>query len=113
MSNLRWCEECGRQMVTQRRGARFCGPKCKNAWHNKRAAVADPAHKRLEAPSTPENGPRRASRDGSGTKLYLTEADLRLIDEALYFLGPLPESAKPLQNKLDRALQRVGRKEQS
>lgn len=57
-----------------------------------------------EALSGPENGLSR--RPGAG--LYLTAEEIRVLRLAIYFLQPLPARMKPLEDKLDRAAERVG-----
>jgi hypothetical protein len=47
IGEVRTCDECGKHMITQRRGARFCDDDCKNLWHNKHRRSQSATGKRL------------------------------------------------------------------
>jgi hypothetical protein len=48
----RTCDQCGKHLISQRRGARFCGDECKNAWHNKARLRQGTTDKRLARPQS-------------------------------------------------------------
>lgn len=43
----RTCDQCGKHLVTHRKGARFCDEDCKNTWHNEQRRKDDAPSKRL------------------------------------------------------------------
>jgi|SRR6478609_10325537 len=109
MTSERTCDQCGKHLISKRRGARFCDSDCRNAWHNKQPPESDATSKRLEGVRGPERVPRRASRDGLGTKVYLTPEDIR---DLLNHLSPThyfysPESEERLRVKFLAAARRA------
>jgi hypothetical protein len=53
-AQFRSCDQCSKHLVTQRKGARFCGEECKNAWHNKQRLTGPTTDKRLAPASGTE-----------------------------------------------------------
>lgn len=109
--NGRACDECGKALITLRKGARFCGRDCKNAWHNKHRSAASPTDKRLQAVQRAEKQPRRRSRDGSGVRIYLSADEIAALREVIGSIAARVLGVPQLPSKLDRAAQRVERKE--
>ena len=68
----RVCEECGKGFYTKQKNARFCRDKCRfRAWD--REHPREPAKQPYNGSA---GGKRRASRDGKGTRVYLTPDEL-------------------------------------
>lgn len=100
---MRTCDECGKQLVTQRKGARFCDKDCSNAWHNKERRGSTATDKDLTPARSSENGRRRPSRDGHGTRIYLTS------EEAVFLARG--EVLDTVADKASFAADRIERKE--
>lgn len=68
------CEHCGRSFEAKRSHARFCSDSCRAAhWaKNRKNARERPGERVVEAS-------RRPSRDGRGTKVYLTPYQLGTV----------------------------------
>lgn len=91
MSETRTCDQCGKRLITQRAGARFCGKDCNNAWHNEQRRRDTATDKHL----TPA---KRAQNTSSGELRDISEArkraavkeptDCDLIALALKVAGP-------------------------
>jgi hypothetical protein len=104
----RTCDECGQRLVTQRRGARFCDQTCRAAWHNRERRGSGPTAKRIEAARGRNGGSRRASRDGSGTRIYLLPAQLEALSHSRLAPGVDAEAWRSAQKKLGAAQRRLG-----
>jgi hypothetical protein len=107
----RTCEECGAPLTIQRKRARFCRDSCRTRWHNKQPSAPGSPRKRLTAAREPENGLRRKSKDGLGTRVYLTETEIVLMSRAAerlqrFGFRDTPEVAR-LRAKLARAANRI------
>lgn len=104
------CDWCDTPLVSQRKGARFCGPDCRNRWHNEQRRKQSTTAKRLtssrsheDAPRTPSR-PRRATRSGRGTKIYLTPEDLGDLELHLPHLSlPVAEKVKAARARIRAA----------
>lgn len=97
MEHRKECEDCGKGFWTKNAQARFCSDTCRYlAWDREhpRTPVKQPYNGSA-------GGKRRASRDGKGTRLYLTPDELMALA-----LGSIRPS---LLKKADRAVERVRR----
>lgn len=106
----RTCKECGRQLIAHRKDAQFCGVNCKNRWHNKHPSGHGTTHKRLDGASGPAGRSRRRSRDGLGTRVYLTAEEIAQLRPLVAQHLPWPFWPAQLAPKLERAAERIGRK---
>lgn len=113
----RVCEyrHCDESLDGRRPQCRFCSPACRAAESRERAV--DRAVPFL-APQKPHSSvsrrPRRANREGVGTRLYVTAADIDVIEQGLEALGAYGVGTwagnDALKHKLKLAAERVARK---
>ncbi len=78
MSAARTCKwrECRRQLITQRADADFCGPDCKNAWHNeerRKRGTTDKRFKGLEGAGKHPLADARALQETSELKSHWSQ----------------------------------------
>lgn len=110
------CSWCGTDLTPERReDARYCNSSCRA----KASRARKPLSGGTEALRGAKNGSRRASRNGSGTRIYLTGREIDLLERALtkqtYVMqaatdAPPPnvsESVVRLRGKLGRAAERT------
>jgi hypothetical protein len=107
--SIKRCERCGCAFYAKRPHARYCSADCrKAAWDQRRGNARQEPGERVLRPA------RRCSRDGIGTRLYVTPLDIDVLQQGLEalgaYLGEFSE-ADDLKRKLDRAAGRVRRKE--
>jgi hypothetical protein len=115
LTTRKQCEECGSPFQARRRKARFCSAKCR-----KRAWVRSAADSSEEAGERVLTGTRRPTRDGQGTRLYVTAEEIGVIRgsldanrEAMHRSGwgAMCGDDSDLERKLDLAAERVQTKE--
>ena len=94
------CEQCGFGFRPKRPHARFCSQECRRQGWIEREVLAG-----LERVQT---GSRRLSRDGHGTRVYLTAEEIALVGRAIQALAPAPTSRlAQFLAKLHRASDRI------
>lgn len=89
----RVCLDCGASLAGRRRGTRFCDATCRSRYWKR-------GHTRKPARNVSAR-PRRPSRDGNGTRIYVTAEDF----------NPDGSPGPSLNRKLDAAFERLLRKE--
>jgi hypothetical protein len=91
MSESRACDQCGKHLITQRAGARFCNKDCSNAWHNKQRRRDRATDKHLTPGSGPQNTSMGEVRSIAGARkraAVKAPTDCQLIALALEVAGP-------------------------
>jgi hypothetical protein len=87
----RTCDQCGKHLITQRAGARFCHKDCNNAWHNKQRRRDRSTDKHLtpaSASPVPSSGEVRSIAEARKRAALKTPTDCQLIALALTVAGP-------------------------
>lgn len=109
----RYCQYrfCSKSLKGRRPDCKYCTEAHKAAEHRLRLQARLRAALAVRPASS---GPRRGSRDGRGTRIYITTAEIDLLRGALGHAHLRPESTSrrnSLRRKLNLAAERAARKE--